>query len=121
MEQAGKDVSLMFTQKQRRPGFPGLLFKLQSYFFWDFASPAGELDARAGSTATGPAIAGAGAFERMTAQASTPRRASATTQTIIAVTPVAPEYCTTIGAMMTETRFTTLIIGLSAGPAVSLN
>ena len=28
---------------------------------------------------------------------------------------------TMIGAMMTETKFTTLIIGLSAGPAVSFN
>src|ERR1041384_3234239 len=64
---------------------------------------------------------GAGALERITAHARTPSRASATTQTTITVEPAAPEYCTTIGAMITETRLTTLIIGFSAGPAVSLN
>src|SRR5215207_8505544 len=66
-------------------------------------------------------IEGAGALERITAQASRPSKASATAQTTTKAEPVAPEYCTTIGAMITETRFTTLIIGLSAGPAVSLN
>src|SRR5919198_1160318 len=72
-------------------------------------------------TACASVIEGAGAFERNTAQPSTPSRIRAMTQTAIIVEPTAPEYCTTIGAIITETRFTTLIIGLRAGPAVSLN
>ena len=43
----------------------------------------------------------AGAFERMTAQPSTPSSKRATIQTTITVPPSAPEYCTTIGATMT--------------------
>ena len=58
----------------------------------------------------------AGALDRITAQPSTPISASDTAQTIVSGVPVTPSYWTMIGAMITDTRFTTLIMGLSAGP-----
>src|SRR3990172_9366977 len=46
-------------------------------------------------------------------------RIAASRRTVIQPAAPSVRYCTTIGAMITETRLTTLIIGLSAGPAVS--
>src|SRR5579859_3510782 len=62
---------------------------------------------------------GAGALLRRMAQASTASRMMMVTQMAASVPPVALAYCTTIGAMITETRLTTLIMGFRAGPAVS--
>src|SRR5687768_13468932 len=76
-----------------------------------------EAGTAAGATSTA-IIDGAGAFERITAQVNTPSKTSATAQT---PREAPPEYCTMMGAIITDTRFTTLIIGFSAGPAVSLN
>src|SRR5690348_11396422 len=46
---------------------------------------------------------------------------TATTSRIPALAPVPTENATMAGAISTETRFITLIRGLMAGPAVSLN